>query len=88
MMTTPTLAIPTVAPQMKSAVKKAKKTPSAKSPSKKIQRVEDLLEEGSISYEEWLKTPTALAIQKWEDEHPEESEQIRQEVLKECGLID
>ena len=85
-MTTPTLAIPTVAPQMKSAVKKAKKTPSAKSPSKKIQRVEDLLEKGSISWEDWKKSPEGGALKKWEDEHPEEAEQIRQEVLKEMGL--
>ena len=85
-MTTPSLAIPTAAPQMKSAVKKAKKTLIAKSPNKKIQRVEDLLEEGSISWEDWKKSPDGLALQKWEDEHPEEAEQIRQEVLKEMGL--
>ena len=84
-MTTQSLAIPN-APQMKSPVKKAKKTSTAKSSTKKPQRVEDLLEEGSISWEDWKKSPDGLALQKWEDEHPEEAEQIRREVLEEMGL--
>ena len=79
-MTTQTLAIPN-APQMKSPVKKAKKTST-----KKPQHVEDLLEEGSISWEDWKKSPTALALKKWREENPDEAAQIRQEVLKEMGL--
>ena len=62
----------------------AKSAPRAKV--RRPQRVEDLLEEGSISYAEWKKTPTALAIKKWEEEHPEEAAQIEAEVLKEMGL--
>ena len=78
-MSTQSLAIPN-APQMKSPVKKAKKTST-----KKPQRVEDLLEEGSIPLEEWLASPESLAIDEWERAHPEEAEQIRREVLKEMG---
>ena len=86
-MTTQSLAIPNAA-QMKSPVKKsrAKKATTAKTSTKKPQRVEDLLEEGSISWEDWKKSPDGLALQKWEDEHPEEAEQIRREVLEEMGL--
>ena len=87
-MTTQSLAIPN-APQMKSPVKKsrAKKATTAKQ-TKKPQRVEDLLEEGSISWEDWKKTPTALALKKWREENPEEAKKIHEEVLRECGVID
>ena len=78
-MTTQSLAIPNAA-QIKSP---AKSKAQAKAKSRRRR-----LEKGSISYEDWLKTPTALAIQKWEEENPEEAEKIRLEVLKECGLID
>ena len=59
----------------------------AKAPSRaKVHRPQSFVPDDCISWEDWKKTPTALAIKKWKEENPEEAEEIRQKVLKEMGL--
>ena len=59
---------------------------AAKSARRRV-RAKDLLQPGSISLDEWLKTsPLVKEIEQWKKEHPEEAAEIEAQVLKEMGL--